>query len=230
MDESELKTLDLLENSHWWYRIRKDILKTTVSRYGSNLQILDAGSATGGNSLMLSEMGHFVVSVEKSKFGIEAQRLKKIDVVEADIGAMPFPDESFDVVVCLDVLEHICDDLQAVKELFRVLRKNGIAIIAVPESMKLWSAHDIAVNHLRRYEKKDLLHLLRDGNFKIIDSWSVNRYIRPVILFLRRRSTSSSLKSVNPILNSILYVIARIDFATRKILSSGVTIWIVARK
>lgn len=52
--------------------------------------------------------------------------------INVDIERMQFVDSSFDAVICIHVLEHIKDDIQAIKELYRILKPNGWAVIAIP--------------------------------------------------------------------------------------------------
>ena len=69
---------------------------------------------------------------------------------------MKFKDKTFDVIIASDVLEHIREDENALKEIKRVLKDQGLCIITVPAYQFLWSEHDVALHHLRRYSKTEL--------------------------------------------------------------------------
>lgn len=79
---------------------------------------------------------------------------------------LPFRNEIFDLVLALDVIEHIDDDRAAVKEFYRVLKPGGRLIITVPAFQFLWSEHDQAVHHMRRYTRPGLLNILQFGGFE----------------------------------------------------------------
>lgn len=116
---------------------RKNQLSAWFSEINSGLQVFDLGSATGANSLHISGMGHYVTSVEFSDIGVAIQQQKGIKVVQADARRLPFQDSSFDLIVCLDVLEHIVEDDLAASEIFRVLKPGGSFLISVPEDPRL---------------------------------------------------------------------------------------------
>jgi SAM-dependent methyltransferase len=230
MDDVELFNLDNLEKNHWWYKIRKKMLLDAVSVLPKGSKILDLGSATGGNVLLLKSMGFEVTSVEYSNFGIERQREKGIVAFQADARNLPFDSNIFDCVVCLDVLEHIEEDFLVVQEIFRVLKNEGMAVISVPEDMNLWSKHDEAVNHFRRYSKAQLVELFMSQRFLVTNNWSVNRYLKPLLKVYRRRLKGSDLKRLPKPLNFLLYAIANFDYKTKYILNSGVSIWLIVEK
>ena len=121
--------------------------------------------------------------------------------MRADARRLPIPDASLDLVVAFDVLEHIEDDAIAVGEICRTLRRGGIALVAVPADPRLWSAHDDAVGHVRRYTRETLRTLVESSELHIesLDSWNV--LLRPVAAWRRRHATGSDLDEMNPVLN-----------------------------
>ena len=86
-----------------------------------------------------------------------------------------------DLVTAFDVLEHIEEDYLATAEITRVLRPGGTALIAVPADMALWSAHDVAVDHVRRYTRETLRTVIAKGGLVIEDMWSWNVLLRPAV-------------------------------------------------
>ncbi len=226
MDDSEIQQLDALESSHFWYRARKLQLDQWFSGQGRHLQVLDLGSATGGNTLHISSFGHEVTSVEYSQIGILIQQNKGIPVVQADARDLPFSDSIFDVVVCLDVLEHIVEDGLVASEIHRVLKLGGKFLISVPEDPKLWSSHDVAVNHVRRYSKTHLIEVIGTSGLRYKNIWSTLAYLRPAVILARRFSKGSDLKPMNRLVNSLLLVICRIELLLPKSRLKGVTLWI----
>jgi SAM-dependent methyltransferase len=99
---------------------------------------------------------------------------------------LPFRDEVFDVVLAADVLEHLTDDELATSELFRVLRPGGTLVVNVPTDPGLWSEHDVALGHVRRYTRSRLNELLSSAGFRVgrMDSWMV--LTRPLVRLSRR--------------------------------------------
>ena len=76
-------------------------------------------------------------------------------------------------------------------DILRVLRPGGTFLVAVPCDPRLWSAHDEAVGHVRRYTRATLTDLLRRNGFELESVTSWNVLLRPVVA-LRRRSSSGS--------------------------------------
>lgn len=230
MDDTEIQLLDSLENNHWWYQIRKRILVNEVISFGHSLSILDLGSASGGNSMRLLEMGHSVTSVEYSDLGVSIQRRKGIPVLQADARSLPFKNNTFDLVVCLDVLEHIVEEEQVVSEIYRVLKPSGKFIISVPEGKKLWSSHDVAVSHVKRYERDELAFLAESSGLVVSKMYSRNVFVKPIAMFTRRFTRGSDLKSVPWLLNKIIFGFAYIENVIGTFGLRGMTIWMIGRK
>jgi SAM-dependent methyltransferase len=230
VDDIEIQQLEELESTHFWYLARKMQLSRWLSRERNSLNVLDLGSATGGNTLHITSMGHQVTSVEYSKIGAQIQRSKGISVIEADARELPFREASFDVVICLDVLEHIVEDGVVANEIHRVLKPGGKFLISVPEDPSLWSEHDLAVNHVRRYTKSLLLEVVENSGLSYQNIWSTLRYLKPIVVYSRRRSKGSSLTRMNPVINFVLYQICKIEIFMPKRAGNGVTLWIDGRK
>ncbi len=227
MDESEILVLDSLESKHFWYQARKfQLTKWFEGRNAKPLDVLDLGSATGGNTLHISNFGHQVSSLEFSDLGVAIQKLKGIPVIQGDGRHLPFGDESFDIVICLDVLEHIWEDDQVVSEIHRVLRKGGKFLISVPEDPNLWSHHDTAVNHVRRYSKNSLILLIENSGLEATRVWSTLFLLRPLIKLVRKKSSGSNLKEINILLNAFFYLVCRLEFHIPRYSGKGVTIWV----
>lgn len=230
MDDKEIQQLDDLESIHFWYRARKLQLSRWFLVHKSCLQVLDLGSATGGNTLHLSSLGHDVTSLEYSDIGVEIQKIKGITVIQADARNLPFPDSYFDIVVCLDVIEHIAEDHLVTSEIFRVLKPGGKFLISVPEGPSLWNAHDVAVNHVRRYSRTALLEVVESSGLKVHKVWSTLVYLRPIVKLTRRFSKGSNLKMMNPTINFLLFQICKFEILIPKSRMKGVTLWVDGNK
>jgi SAM-dependent methyltransferase len=159
VEGTEVRKLAALEDAHWWYRERRHLLGRMIDglRPGT---ALDIGAAGGGNTRVLRSAGWSVSALEYGADGAEVAAERGLAVVRGDATALPVADASLDLVVAFDVLEHIVDDDTAVDEVRRVLRPGGRFLIAVPADPKLWSDHDVAVDHVRRYTRVTLRDVL----------------------------------------------------------------------
>jgi ubiquinone/menaquinone biosynthesis C-methylase UbiE len=150
---------------------------------------------------VLRSRGWDATALEYGEEGAGIARRRNIPVIRGDAVALPVADEAMDLVVAYDVLEHIADDKSATNEIARVLRRGGTALIAVPCDMKLWSEHDTAVGHFRRYDREGLLSVLSSAGLRIEEVKSWNVLLRPVAAWRRQKSTGSDLTDLSPIVN-----------------------------
>lgn len=157
--ELEQETHDL-EESHWWYRERRRMIAGVLERTAlpAQARILDAGCGSGRNMELLARFGA-PTGVEPAQQSVEMARARGVGpVVQGSLDArLPFGSDSFDLVVCLDVLEHIADDRAALGELRRVTAADGRLLVTVPAHRWLWGAHDDLSGHQRRYTRASLL-------------------------------------------------------------------------
>ena len=133
-------------------------------------------------------------------------RRRGLPTVRSDARALPFEDESFDLVLSTDAWEHIeADDLVAA-EAHRVLRPGGQLFVMVPAGMDLWSGHDLALGHVRRYERDELVSLVQKAGFRVDSVGGWNVLLRPVARARRRRrvTSNSEMEPVNPTVNAVL--------------------------
>jgi SAM-dependent methyltransferase len=203
MESAEVTKLTELEDSHWWYAERRSILKRMIEGMPPTTA-LDIGAAGGGNTRALVDAGWESVALEYSAVGARVARDRGLQVIRADARALPFADRSMGLVVAFDILEHVQEDGEMAAEIRRVLSPGGTALIAVPADMRLWSAHDVAVGHVRRYDRESLRRILTDAGLVIDDMWSWNVLLRPVARYRRRKSTGSDLEELSPLTNSVL--------------------------
>lgn len=203
MDEEEIARSAALERRHWWYAERRALVRRTVGSWPAGLAA-DVGCGPGGNTTVLRDLGWRVTGVEFTPVGASIAASKGLDVVRGDARRLPFADESLDLVISTDVWEHIDDDEAVARETHRVLRRGGRALIAVPCSMKLWSGHDVALGHVRRYEREELRARITGAGLVVEDLWSWNVLLRPVVRARRRRHTTaeSEMEPVHPVLNA----------------------------
>ena len=147
-----------VEDSHWWYQGRRAIIERVMAPLlgelaaaGGRPRILDAGCGSGRNMLELAPHGE-VTGVELSLPSAELARARGLgEVIGGSLEELPLADNSFDLAVCLDVVEHLQDDERALRELRRVVAPGGALLVTVPAYQWLWSGHDEINHHHRRY-------------------------------------------------------------------------------
>jgi ubiquinone/menaquinone biosynthesis C-methylase UbiE len=227
MNEEEYERMFLLEDFYWWFKGRRKIVLSAMKGIEAR-NILDVGCGTGGN---LTLFNGFVVGLDISPQALELARKRKPDAVlcRGEAENLPFKDESFDLVLALDLLEHLPDDIKGLSEMYRVLKKGGNALITVPAYRFLWSEHDEALHHFRRYSKGELKGKMEKVGFKIkFLSHAIVLPFFPIALFrlLQRftrkanRKPKTSLIILPPLLNKILY---RILLGEAKLIEKGIS-------
>jgi SAM-dependent methyltransferase len=225
-----LRTLVEVEDRHWWYAERRSILARELRRLPVPGRALDIGAAGGGNTRILLSHGWQPVALEFAPAAAQIARERGIDVVRADARELPVRTESMDLVTAFDILEHIEEDYLAAAEITRVLRPGGTTLIAVPADMALWSEHDTAVGHVRRYTRGTLADVVVKGGLVIEEMWSWNVLLRPVVSLRRKSSSGSDLGKVNPLVNTGLKAIVTAERYLPVKSLPGVSLFLRARR
>ena len=181
-----------LDERHWWYRGRRRVLNAVLERVRppAGARLLDAGSGSGRTLDELARFGS-VAGVELNPLGVEAARARgHLDVREAPVESIPYPDAAFDLVTCLDVIEHTPDDVRSLRELRRVTRPGGAVVVTVPAYPRLWSRHDEVNGHYRRYTRRALRRAAAGAGLQVEWMTSFNAaYLLPAALVrVARRS------------------------------------------
>jgi SAM-dependent methyltransferase len=172
MRREEYATMFRVEETHWWYRaLHRLIFQALEAELPDwrEKEIADVGCGTGA---ILSRLGNPEknVGIDLAPEAISFCRQRGLDnVQQGDIHTLPFPDASFDAVICSSVLYHqwVSDVEGAIGEMHRVLRPGGTLLINVPAFPFLHSAHDEAVMTARRFRKREIRRLLQKQDFQI---------------------------------------------------------------
>ena len=260
MNTDEYARMHTLETNYWWFagrrRIVAALLKEAARRRELN-DLLDIGCGTGANLPMLCDAARRVVAMDFSPLALQFAReeiaSEGVSLLRADGHNLPFPDGRFDAVSMLDVLEHLQGDRRALQEVRRVLRApsasapGGAFVFSVPAYQKLWSAHDEALHHFRRYEFRALEKLLQGEGFAVEKlsfamslmppvAWAWRKFVLP---FQERRprnaqrhSEGAVLPSVPPFANRALemYLGAESRVLVRRPLRFGTSLVGIARR
>jgi SAM-dependent methyltransferase len=189
------------EDRHWWYRGRRTVLDGVIAdlRLSAGARILDAGCGSGRNMVELARVGT-VTGIELSETSVDLARARAAgEVLAGSVLDMPFADDSFDLAVSLDVIEHLEDDLGALRELRRTVVPGGSLLLTVPAYQWLWSGHDEINHHHRRYTRRSLQRVAEEAGWRQVRTTYFNSLLLPVAILLRvldrfnRKTTESSL-------------------------------------
>ena len=231
-----------VEETHWWYLGRRQILKSFVSdiraKAKQDLRILDVGCGTGANLKMLREYGA-AEGVDISEQAVDFCHARGLtDVRLGAAEELPRANDTFDLVTALDVIEHLDDDSVGLNEIRRVLRPNGRVLLFVPAFMFLWGVQDDVSNHRRRYTRKQLVEAVTAAGLEVeMVSYANFTFFLPVLLVrwtmrvLKLRADTEYGINISP-LNGLF---AKLFAAERFVLKRasfpfGVSLLCVARK
>lgn len=190
MRTREYRELYSLEETYWWFVGRRHLVRRLVERHPPEnafqpLKILDVGCGTGGTMKALADAGDvYGCDVSPLALGFCRQRsFQRLFCSTAEDLAVA--DNSFDALVNCDVLEHIKDDQRALEQMYRVIRPGGVLILTVPAHPYLWSEHDEALAHRRRYTYQEFTDKLQEAGYRIEKLSAAVSFVFPVILAFR---------------------------------------------
>lgn len=189
MERKVYEQMAQLDGRHWWFTARRRILDGVIERIvrpPNDARILELGAGTGHNLAMLSRFG----SVEASELDpiareLASERLGQ-PVVEAALPDLSmFPAGSYDLVALLDVLEHVPDDKGSLNAIYGLLKPGAALLLTVPINPWMWSAHDVAHHHHRRYRKQEIRKLAEGAGYQIDLLSPFNSLLFPPIAAVR---------------------------------------------
>jgi SAM-dependent methyltransferase len=171
MERAVFDRMAELDQHHWWFRARRRVLAALIERMVRRpepARILEVGCGTGHNLAMLGRFGALDASeLDDCARALAAKRLGR-DVLCAKLPDLSmFERNAYDLVALLDVLEHVPDDVASLRSIHRRLRPGGALLLTVPANPWMWSAHDCAHHHFRRYSKRQLEQAVRNAGFEI---------------------------------------------------------------
>jgi SAM-dependent methyltransferase len=213
------------QDTHWWFTARREIVLSLLrrairrGRMQLPLRVVDVGCGAGGMVPYVREFG-YAIGVDPSP---EAVGFALQNGIEARPGSLPADvrragEDPFDVVLLLDVLEHIDDDAAALRGLRAVLRPGGVLLITVPAFQFLWSQHDVVNEHRRRYTRRALARRLRRAGFALDEISYFNTVlflpiaaVRLTGRLFRRRQPVPDMVEVHEPFNRILHSLFAVE-------------------
>jgi SAM-dependent methyltransferase len=243
MDPTAYEVVHELEESHWFFVARRRILSRLLDDLLVGVhqpRILDVGCGTGATMGFLEHYGG-VTGIDISPKAVEYCREQgRSQLCLADGAGMPFADSSFDLVTALDLLEHLEDESAGLREIWRVLKYGGRAVLFVPAYGFLWSDFDLYSGHHRRYTRSQLVERVEEAGLELAKVSYFNTVLFPLVwgvrtaknLVGRWRPVSSDLDLPHGGLNGVLARVFGLESSLieRGGLPFGVSLLCVARK
>jgi ubiquinone/menaquinone biosynthesis C-methylase UbiE len=248
MNAAEYERMYRLEDTYWWFVGRHRLIEGLFHQYfgppdsaaSAARTLLDVGCGTGAMSARLTRWGR-VVSADFSPLALQFSHRRGLrHLVGADAMRLPFRSESFDAIIALDLLEHLPDDRAAMCEFFRVLKSGGRVFALVPAYRHLWSEHDLALMHHRRYIRRELAERFTAAGFHLEKLSHTMTLLYPLVSLQRRlnarKPPHDPPQAAMPLLPSPLnaaltqVVTAENALARRLNFPFGVSILTIARK
>jgi SAM-dependent methyltransferase len=239
MDRATYDNMAKIDGAHWWFVARRKIIDRLIRDQvplPAGAQILEMGCGTGSNIALLQQFGD-VDAVEPDDPARELASRRTGVAVKGGLlpDGVDLADGHYDMVAMLDVLEHIPDDLEALKALRPKLAPGGRIVVTVPAGPGLWSAHDVAHHHHRRYTAATLAQVFTSAGYRVRHITHFNTALYPLIVaaravgkLLKREGGDDAIppKPVNALLERLFA--AERHWVGKRSLPFGVSLAIVA--
>ncbi len=243
MDKDYESTYHAVEERHWWFRARRDFVFQLLQRHDKHAPLLEVGCSGAPLLLRLRQAGFTQLKgIDISVEGIALAHQRGFVTAQVmDAEHTTFSTAAFACIVASDVLEHIANDVSALREWHRLLQPGGRLYVFVPSFMFLWSGHDAVNLHQRRYTADGLRNVLQQAGFTVLRTsyWNFFLFLPIAILRIIKRTISKmefkpigDLQAAHPVVNSILYTLLRLEnFLLRFLnLPFGISVFCVAHK
>jgi ubiquinone/menaquinone biosynthesis C-methylase UbiE len=228
-----------VERTHWWFLAKRRLVAEALARHGAGHgRLLDVGSGTGA---LVEELGSRFDAAGGSELDPQALALARsagTPLVRATAEHLPFRSASCDVTTCLDVVEHLDDDVAGLRELARVTGAGGLVVVAVPAYRWAWSPHDERLGHRRRYTRRQLSEAMEAAGLEVVQRTYFHSWLVPPALLLRKTPVRRLLSGapeeasfVGPRVNALLTRVVAAERAAlrRRDLPFGLSVFAVAR-
>jgi len=166
------KNYHKFEKYLWWFRARRELILRMMLPFPKESRILEVGCSGGVLLQDLARAGYKnIEGIDISEDAVARARGRGVfSVRKASAESTGAADESIDVLIAADILEHIENEEIALREWRRIMKPNGTLFIMVPAFMTLWSGHDLINEHKRRYRRAQFIEVLHRGGFAVQES------------------------------------------------------------
>lgn len=193
MERDEYARMHALERGYWWFRAKRAVVRALLSRVGAGEpgpadRVVDVGCGTGAVLEAFGGRGRAVGIDDHAEALAHARERSGAALVRGSVTALPLASGSVDRLFLLDVAEHVEDDRAAFAEVARALAPGGLAVVHVPAHPALWSPHDEALHHVRRYRRDELLDRLAAAGLEpLATTWTFAAILAPAAVLRRLR-------------------------------------------
>ena len=240
MEREAYHSMRELQREHWWFLGRRRVLDALLQslRLPAQARILEAGAGSGGNIALLrrhGEVAAFDMDAEAAGFCLEDTG------VDCALGSLPAGNPyagqaRFDLVVALDVLEHIEDDVGSLRSLAGCLAPGGRQLLTVPAYPWLFSGHDLWHHHRRRYTRASLRGVVAAAGLRVRRCGYFNSLLLPLVVAVRGgqrllgRDPRNDMRMPGPVLNRGLALLfgAEAGIVRHAGFPAGVSLYLVA--
>lgn len=245
MDYKDYKKIN---RDYFWHKARKNFINYLLSQHLNKAgqeqekkEILEIGCGTGYQQEIIARYGNYT-GIDKNKQAIEEN--KKGEIINFSLEDFE-TEKKYNVICLFDVLEHIEKDCQALQKINQLLNSAGYLFLSIPAKKILFGEHDLAMEHYRRYEKKEIETLLEKNNFNIIEIIYWNSFLFPLIALIRiikkayqknnlsNKKHKSDIRKMPKIINNLLFKILNFENNLIKLGIKppfGLSLYIVAQK
>ena len=243
MSAGKLDVMAKVERDHWWFRGKRDLLVQELRTAGAGGALaVDVGCGTGEVVRRLNGLPFdLVVGTDSSEYALSLARKESdqpLPLVVSEAGGLPLPTGAASCVTMLDVLEHLDDDVGALRELAGLVEPGGAIVVAVPAYTWAWSDHDVVLGHRRRYTRRRLVEVASAAGLIVERCTYYYSWLVPIAFAVRRTPLRRFLKGeaeeasfVNPTVNRALGMVNAVERAAcrRFDLPFGLSVMLVAR-
>lgn len=247
MEAYEYDRMYQVEDEYFWYRTLRSIVNMNLNRIIKRLpgnHMLDGGCGTGALLKYLQKKTSFDrIGLDFSYRGLQFCRKRNTSdsLIQGTVNSLPFISDYFSLITSIDVLQHKeVQDVQALNEYYRVLQPGGFIMLNLPAYKSLFSTHDVAVQTVRRYRRKQVSKMLQKAGFRIqrITYWNTILFApMALIRLLKRRHiteehVNSDLDRINPVANGFFNSLLFLERGWLRFLNLpyGLSVFAVAQK
>lgn len=183
-----IEAMAKVERDHWWFRAKHRLVLDELRRRRVTGTVVDVGAGTGGLLERLRLGGHLAVGMELDTVALAHARANqpRLPLARSFAEAVPVRNGGAGAVTALDVLEHLDDDVLALRELGRVVGPGGLVLVAVPAYQWAWSDHDIRLGHRRRYSRPQLTAVAQQAGLDVLRCTHFHSWLTPIAWLVRR--------------------------------------------
>jgi ubiquinone/menaquinone biosynthesis C-methylase UbiE len=232
-----------IASTHWWYKARRAWLASLIGeQLGPGATVCDVGTGTGETLETLRVLGADVrvgTELDANALRVAQERFPDLRLVQSFAEQLPLGDAVLDCLTSMDVIEHLDDDVVALREYRRVLRPGAIAVITVPAYQQLWSEFDVKSGHRRRYTRKSLRQALVASGFEVEHVSHLFSFLALPALIVRKTplgrlvgdsdEVAATGRALNGILGFLATVERRLALGLRRSVPVGLSVIAIAR-